>query len=273
MEWIAAIVTNLGITGFIGFVLYLARKAIITRLTKGIQHEYDEKIELLKDDLRAKGEQIQSLRSGALTSLVHRQQILYERQVQAVEELWGGIVKQGYAKNISSMMALFDIEVVEKEATQNVKMREALTLLEKAYTPAKIEPLGVEKIRPFVSPLAWAYYSAYTAIVSYAVGQLKLLQNGLETKFLKTEEVTTLVKVVLPHQTEYIEKYGTGSFYYLLDEIENLLLKEIENTLKGEQNSMDGINTAARIIEKVDAVNSQLNQAELPSSRLFQRKL
>lgn len=79
-------------TGLIGALAWLSRNLIETRLRASVQHEFNEKLETLradlrkseerfKSDLRAKESEIEALRSGALSGLISRQVVLDKRRL------------------------------------------------------------------------------------------------------------------------------------------------------------------------------------------------
>jgi hypothetical protein len=131
MEWVPAIST----TTMLAIVLWLGRNLIITRLTNAVKHEYDEKIESFKAslrkneetfraDLKAKETQIDALRSGALSGIVNRQAVLYERQLNAVEKLWEAVIFLSSAKYVSQFMASVKFDVSAQEAARSEQFRE-----------------------------------------------------------------------------------------------------------------------------------------------------
>lgn len=259
MDWIPAIST----TSLLAIVLWLGSNLIITRLTNSVRHEYDQKIETLKAslkkseesfkaELQAKTSQIDALRSGALSGLVSRQAALYERQIRAVEELWGVVVSLVPAKAISSMMMTFKWDVAAEKAQKDPQVREMFKTLERGIDTSKLQTIEAKKVRPFVSPLAWAYYSAYEAIVLHAVLIMKLFQSGLDIKLANTEYVTKIVKVALPNHEAYIEEYGPSAFYHLLEELEIKLLVEIDHILQGQKSDKESIEKAALILRESD---------------------
>lgn len=257
MDWIPAISTST----LLGFVAYLSRNLIITRLTNAVKHEYDGKIESLKSTLReneesfkaelkAKEAQIDSLRCGALSSLANRQTVLYNRQLKATEQLWGAVSSLWAAKSATSIMATLNFEAVAKEASMNPRLREIFKQLGKGYDIKKLQPIDAHKIRPFVSPMAWAFYSAYEAIIILAVMKLNMIQLGVDKDFSSSEETIKLVKIALPHQEEYIKKFGSKGLHLLLDELETNILHEIDTMLQGEKSDKDSIEQAALIIKE-----------------------
>jgi len=209
MDWIPALST----TSLLALALWLSRNLIITRLTNSIKHEYDKKIEQLKTelrqneesfkaDLRAKESQIDALRSGALSGISNRQSAIFERQLAAIEQLWDSVMSLGPAKYVSSMMAVIKFEAAAKEAAKNPRVKEMFSVIGNVDLN-KLDTNKALKARPFISPLAWAYYSAYQAIVMHAVLRLQMLKNGLDmAEVIDTKKVTELIKVALPHYSD-----------------------------------------------------------------------
>jgi hypothetical protein len=250
MEWIAAIST----TSLFAVVLWLSRNLISTRLTNAVRHEYNAKLENLKAELKAKSSQIDALRSGALSGVATRHAAIFERQLAAIEQLWEAVVFLEPAKNASSWMAVVKFEAASKEAAKNPRFRELFTVLGDINLN-DLKTKQALKTRPFVSPLAWAYYSAYLAIVLHAVARLQMLQKGIDmVEIIDTKSVTKLVKIALPHQVEYVEKNGASAFHYLLDELENNMLLAFQRMLKGDETDQDSLERAAAIIKHSEAL-------------------
>jgi hypothetical protein len=243
-----------------------------------VKHEYDEKIESLKSsmrqneermraDLTASQSQIESLRSGALAGVVSMRSYLYQKQIEAVETLWDAVVALGPAKMISAQMAIINFEEAAKEAARNEKARE----LFKMYGQSEIQGIDASKVRPFVSAIAWALFSAYQTIVMHAVLRLKTLQFGFDKDFSDIEGITKIVKVALPHRVTYINQYGISAFHYLLDELESLLLDELKRILDGMEADKESVQRAALILEETMKVNESFgksNNAEVTPDQM-----
>jgi hypothetical protein len=250
MEWIAAIST----TSLFAAALWLSRNLIITRLTNAVRHEYDAKLENLKADLKTKSSQIDALRTGVLSGVTTRQAAIFQHRLVAIEQLWDAVVLLGPAKAASAWMAVVKFEAAAKEAAKNPRFREMFSMIG-AIDHNSLLTNQALKTRPFVSPLAWAYYSAYQAIVFHAVARLHMLKNGIDmVEVIDSKNVTELVKVALPHQVQYIEKYGPGAFHYLLEELENNLLAAFQLMLKGDESDQDTLEKAAAIIKKSETL-------------------
>jgi len=83
---------------------------------------------------------------------------------------------------------------------------------------------------------------------------MKALHTGLENDFADMEAITNLVKVALPHQAEFIEKFGPSGFHYLLEELESFLLLELTNILRGEKSDQESIQRAALILKEAESL-------------------
>ncbi len=267
-DWIPAIST----TTFLAFALWLLRSVISTRLTKSVQHEFDEKLELLrtnlrnseesfKADLRAKDTQIEVLRSGAISGLASRQAALDKRRIEAVDQLWSAVTALAPAKSASAWMAAIKFKEAAQVASKNEQFRKIFETLGGSIDLKTIGINDASKARPFVSQIAWALYSAYQTIVIFAVVKLQMLRSGLDMPdALDTDSVSKLIQVVLPHRTEYIQKYGDSAHYYLLEELESRLLEELQKILKGAESDKASVEQAAAILKETERVMESLSK-------------
>ncbi|WP_227105234.1 hypothetical protein [Chromobacterium rhizoryzae] len=261
MEWIAAISTNI----FFAIILWLSRSLIITRLTNSVKHEYDKKLENLKADIQSKSSQIDALRNGTLSGITTRQTAIFQRQLAAIEQVWGAIISLEPAKSASTWIATIKFEEALEEAEKNPKFREIFS----AFSKIDLNNLPInqaQQARPFISPLAWAYYTAYQAIIADALIRLHMLKDGINLKeIINTNNVKNLIKIALPHRIEKIERFGHSIFHHLLDELENNLLVELQKILKGDDTDSDSLEKAAAIIKQSELLmesNAKLNQGK-----------
>lgn len=262
LDWIPAIST----TSLFGLAIWLMRSVISTRLTKSVQYEFDQKVEILraelrkneesfKADLRAKDAQIELLRSGAISGLVNRQADLDKRRIEAVDQLWSAVVELAPAKSVANLMASIKFEAATKEAAKNPQFRKAFEVMGGEFNLKTLTSTNASKMRPFVSEMSWAIFSAYQAILLFAVTKLKMITAGLDApEIINTSGITKLVQAVLPHHSAYLEKYGASGFHYLIDELESSLLKELQNILKGEESDKESVKRAAAILQEAERV-------------------
>ena len=269
--WIPSIIT----TGALGFALWFVRfgrELLATWLLKNVELKFNKELEAtrnefrkqeeaLKADLKLKENEITDLRSGVITAMASRQIALDKRRLEAVEELWSAITALAGAKNISSLMEAVNFDTAAEEATRNPKVREAFTMMGAAFDPKRLDLSGAEKARPFVSPMAWALFSAYRAIAMQAVVKLQIIKTGIGADLLKKDAVSSLVKAALPHRSEFIDKYGDAGYHSLLEELEEALLAALRKMLAGEETdraNLDQANNIRRLSNELTASQSKV---------------
>lgn len=241
-------------------VLWLTRSVISTRLTNSVKNEFDSKLEVLRSELNAKEAQIESLRSGAMSGLITRQGALYQRKLEAIDQIWSAVKELDKAKHISSTMGILEFETCAKESATNPNFRTFMDTVGGSFDPKSLNLSGAALARPFITPLAWAYYSAFSAVIMSAVMKMQVLKVGVDNaeKYLNSEYPNKLLKTVLPSKSEYIEKHGHSVHHYLLDEIEELLLFELKNIQDGNEDDMDNAKRAAAITKEVDNITGEM---------------
>ncbi|MGM0582891.1 MAG: hypothetical protein ACQETL_19600 [Bacteroidota bacterium] len=245
MDWIPAISS----TSALAILIFLFRNLIVTRLTNAVKHEYDGKLELLKADLSKKEKEIEGLRQVGFSGLQQRQTVLFNKQVEAVELLWAATCKLYLGKPLSEMMLRVKTEEVSKTIGQDANLQQFFKSISMHTDMEKMTVVNPQPARPFISKLAWAYYSAYNSIIWHYVLQAKLFEKGLSDNLLEVEKLTEMVRVALPHQEEFIEKSGVSAFGHLLDELQDKILMELESMLSGKTLDSSGLKKAAQIQE------------------------
>jgi len=256
--WIPAITTS----GIMAALVFLSRNLILERLKNAVKHEYDSKLTKIKSDLDSKQKEIEAIRSGTLSNLAERQNTLYKRQIEAIEGVWDAVLKLGAAKTISITLSNLNYENAAELAEKDQKAREAFEMLNP--TDLNEMPRGnAQKERPFISPLSWAYYSAYEAIILHAAIRMHMLKKGINLKkIIDNDHIVNLLKVALPHQAGYVEKYGVEGFHYLLDELEQKLLASFNLMLDGTEIDNATIEKAAEITKKAEELSNASSEEQ-----------
>lgn len=278
LDWVLSTFSS---TVLISALAWLFRSVIETRLRASVQHEFNEKLETLradlrkseeafKADLRAKESQIEAVRSGALSGLISRQAGLDKRRLEAIEQLWDAMEKLAPLKMPASIMASVKYEESLKLAAVDQNHRKFFETIANTCPPEKLQKTDAHRCRPFVSDLAWALFSAYQAILFDAVFKLQILKNGLRGDLLKADHVTAATKAALPAYTDYIDKYRDAGCYHLLDILEAELLKELRRIITGEESDKASVKQATKIMQAVAKMEEQSQKVESGSSALDQ---
>ena len=256
-DWFPAIST----TSLFAAALWLMRSMISSRLRSSVQHEFNQKLENVKADLRSKETQIESLRSGALSGLVSRQIALTARRVEAVDQLWSAVQKLSPAKSVSQILGVLKFDGAVKVAAENERAREMFTALGGTKDISEFMTDEAEKARPFVSEMAWAIFSAYRAILFAGLIKMQILKSGIGIPDLVDEEkINKLITAVLPCHQDYLKKYGSEGYHLLLDRLEPLLLAELKNVLEGVEADKSAVRQAGEILREAESIMSSIQE-------------
>jgi len=278
-DWIPAISTSslLAALGFLVGTYYRAK------VETGVQHNLDQKLEELraklrrdeeelKADLRSRDDQIAALRSGALSGMAGRQAALDKRRLDAIEKLWSNVIDRWQSKYLAKLAAPMKMEVAIDAAAQQdaegMKIRAFAELLWKSSGMENPQPSEwIDKERPFISPIVWALFSAYRHVLGLPIAQITVMRTGVGQKMLADPKaILDMVKSALPHQSNYIDEYGTGGLPYLIEELEDKLLAEIIASLESTTSDAKSVEQAAAILKAAEKVaKSTEPQIELPT--------
>jgi hypothetical protein len=255
---------SLAVNAVIAATLLAGRKWIEASVEKSIQHRLDEKLEATKSDLRAKETEISALREMVLSGTAQRKALLDKRKLEAVERIWISLTRLAPLVGVSRSMRGIIFDEAAKRAPKEPNLKQFFNMIAKPTLVVdsldKDHPAIHEQ--PFLSPLAWAYYSAYQTIVMSAYTTARVLAEGVEDagKLLIRDHAKGLLKTILPHQSDWIDSNDPSAYDYLLDEIRDLLLSELRQNLEGQEADREAVEQAKRIAEQMRKM--QKDQAE-----------
>lgn len=261
-------------------VLWLARKLLLTRLIKSVEHEFNRKLETLRSDLRNNEEEyradiqsrineIVAIQSGVMSSITSRQNTLTQRRFEAIDQVWDSLYVHKSLYGLSAILAHIDFDKSVKLVVSDTKMRDFFSSLEAQFKVNldKAAQRNSQKEQLYVSSRAWVLFSAYRAIIMRVYIEITLLKTGTGKERLDMAAVSGLVKAALPHQAEYIDKYGEkGGYHWLLDEIERQLLVELKAMMTEVKAEVVNIEQASELFKYANEVASSHNEflSDLP---------
>lgn len=262
---------------------WLLRQAIQTRLKAAVEHEFGIKIatfqselrqreEQFKDELRGKAAVMQALQSGALAGQANRQGAADKRRLEAIDQLWAGVIALRPARITPPIWKKFDYKKCLVAAAKNKVFREAFAALGTAGEAAIMQSRG-DEARPHVTGLAWAYYEAYRSILSFYVARLMLLQKGIDQDFTDHESVKKVVSTALPHMADTISKGGVDFLFIYLDELLDRLLAEFGVMLAGKETDAESVKRASEILVAVGQFGANSVEVQTMTSALSQSEL
>jgi hypothetical protein len=159
------------------------------------------------------------------------------------------------------MMAVLKFKEVAAEV-KDPKMQSFLATLEKAAPDLKGFTNVARDEQPFISEIAWAYFSAYSTILLGSAMRLQVLRSGISDpeRLLTSEPVKKILKAALPQMSKFIDDHEPETYYYLVETVETLLLSELRKTLEGDDADQAAAAKAKKIMEVVKAVADETAQ-------------
>ncbi|MQA65033.1 MAG: hypothetical protein GEU76_03895 [Alphaproteobacteria bacterium] len=199
-----------------------------------------------------------------LSSRAQKMAAVPEDKFEGMLGVWRDVVRLGALKAISGQMAVIKFDVAADEAAKNPQFRKVFEIIGKVLPAGKLPDIAAREERPFLSPMAWAYFSAYLAVLLHAYTRLKALEMGLEDSknLLNDKYANDLLKTALPHQASYIDQHGAVGHHYLLDELEDNILRELREMLEGASADDEALNHAASIIDRAKTLTDR-NETQL----------
>jgi hypothetical protein len=260
VEWIPTVISAATLVSVIA-----GRKWIEANIEKRVQHQFDTKLESTRSQLRAREAQISALRDMVLNGTAQRQGLLDKRRIDAVERIWAATNRLAPFAAVSASMASINFDAASKRTPHEEKLRQFFNMIAPTTLVENIkkdQTIPAINERPFISPLAWAYFSAYQSIVMGAYTTARVLAEGVEDagKLLKRDHGRELLKATLPHQTEFIDSNDPSAYHELLTEIHELLLIELRKILDGREVDRTAIDKAKEITSIISKI--ELERAE-----------
>jgi hypothetical protein len=245
--------------------LFACRSWIIARITKGVQHEFDVKLEKfratlktseeqLKSGLREKEAEISTLRNTVLSGSANRQTLLDKRRFEAVEKIWTAVNDFAPLKSLYQMTTDLNYDALARRVGE-AKIQQFLSTIDTTVQNQENLTSVARDERPFVPELTWAFFSAYSTLLTFNLIRFKTLKLGIENpqEFLNTEHVKNILKAALPHRAQFIDEFDAGAYYHLLEEIETNLLSELRKILEGKETDQNSLKQAKDILSAVKA--------------------
>ncbi len=280
MDWTTALTATAITTALYGAAAWLLKNLIMARLQAAVGHEYDTKIEKIKSDFTAEQERLstklrensaalEAIRSGALQNASARSQSIFLKQIEATDILWKNIISMARAKGVSSTLGVIKLDNLAAYAESEEKGRKFLAAIIGGFNVAEMPSMApVHEVRHYLSPILYAYYSAYVGIISFSMAYILLVEHGQPYKLLKPESVISLLKEALPDDASYIDQHGTAIFRNLFDLIENKILGEIERFLSGKSATDAELSTAANITQRAQELAAEMAASKVPEIKL-----
>jgi hypothetical protein len=223
-----------------------------------VRSELRRNEEQFKADLQGKEAQISALRNSVLSGSANRQALADKRRLEAVEKVWIAVNDFAMLKSLAQTMALLNFDKIAERA-DDPKMQ---TFLQMVGGGVELDTSLKNVARDeehFLPELAWAYFEAYKTILYSALARYKVLRLGEKDagRYLSTGGPKKILKAAVPHHADWIENNEPSAYYYLLEEVQKLLLTELRKIIDGQASDRDAAQRAKDIIDAINNVQQE----------------
>jgi len=255
MDWATGLLWAVIIVGAPLLKIYLERvigesvRAEFEKEIEAVRAEHKRSLSLLEAEVRAREGDVAALRSGVLDASTKRRTALLDRRIKAIDELWASFRSQKRAAVVVGFLATLNLEAIEK---MEDKAKRGQLFSTFALDPTEFVKGHIpgDAAQPFVSPMAWAYFSAYQTLTSVAVSYAYCVKTDTFPEFFDKPKIINLFNEVLPERAKDIEKSGWSTVFRFMDEIEAKLLVEISRMLDGKEDDEAHVNRADEILRR-----------------------
>ena len=195
--------------------------------------------------------------------MLSRQQAIDKRRLEAVDQIWSAVQALAPARTVATFMSLVKWDSASATAQRDPNARKFFDMLGQGFDPKQLDLSMAHKARPFVSPLVWAAYTAFSTVCMHgAMRQLALKFGVGGDELANLETINKLVLAALPHYKDFLNEHGSMAYYHVIPALEEKLLAEIQAMLKGSEGDIDAIARASTIVN----LANQLAQADATRS-------
>lgn len=281
MELISNIVTSSAVSGLL---IWLSREWISARIKASIQHEYDQKLEAHKAQLKAENEislleirtaleREAALHAAAYASFSEGQKAAMERKLKAFDRLWEKLLQ---IRNILPPVLMFmdvmsSVEEYKEFKHANQKNFQKLTgeLLPEKVANLFSDSQGlVETIRPYVGEYMWAIYYSYHTIMIRVLVKLHIsVDDSVKVEWYKDDVERQLIESILtPIELQEFDSLTFGKLNWLQINLQSKILSASRKLISGEEFGSESLNQARLIQERATQLQrkTELSQIKLP---------
>lgn len=270
-DLVISVLASLAASGALAAALvWMSKEWLSARLRTSIQHEYDQKLESLKAQLKAQNdvalvelraalERQASLLAAAHASFAEGQKAAMERKLQAVDGLWKRVLH--LRSGLPPILGFIDVLTVDEYKT--IKDHKTFRTLSEGWSMERVTQLidkDVEQVRPYVGEYAWAVFTSYQAVMLRIVFLLNLgRDDAAKLEWYKDGGTRQLVETVLtPSEVEEFDAAKFGKITWLQRRFESKILSASRKLISGEEFGSEALEQARLIQQKAVSLQSEM---------------
>lgn len=268
---VISVLASVGVSGAaVALLIWLSKEWISTRLKSSIQHEYDQKLESLKAQLKAQNEvalvELQaaierhnSLLAAAHSSFAEGQKAAIERKLQAIDTLWGHILQ--LRSRLPLLLSLVEFMTVDQyKAMKGHPMLIALRQELSDKQNSKLVDPETERVRPYIGEYTWAVFNSYQAIMVWIVFHLRSGRADAEKlEWHKDPTTRQLIQAVLSTtELKEFDSKALGKISWLRGCLESKILEAARQVISGKEFGSEALEQAKLIQERVARLTDEM---------------
>lgn len=247
---------SIGSAALVIAIVYLARNLIEARLTRSVQHEFDQKLASFRAALEAESNRQEAVRSTAFAALLAQRSAVATKRIDATQGLWDGVMEAKKGLSVALTVEILNIDALAKRLS-DPKIQQYLATIGTGEVMERDFSARLNRVaayRPFVSPMAWALYSVYSTVIVFSVSQLRMLQLGENPKSLmsKSSWVEFVGDALPKEEVMLIGSDSNHGLQWAMNLLEQRILDELRESVAEESAGLDSVANARRILEAAD---------------------
>ena len=253
----------------VSLLIWLSKEWISTRLKTSIQHEYDQKLESLKSQLKAQSdvalvelqaaiERQANILAAAHSSFSEGQKAAMERKLHAVDTLWGRVLQ--LRASLPPVLGFVDLLTVDEYGT--MKDHPTFIALSQGWPVEKIATLvdsETERVRPYVGEYTWAVFFSYQAVMLRIVFLLNAgLTDAEKLEWHKDSGTRQLIQAVL--STTELKEFDESTFgkvTWLQRSLESKILTAARQVVSGKEFGAEALEQAQLIQQRALQITTE----------------
>lgn len=244
---------------------WLFKSWITVRLTKSVQHEYDEKLTTLRSkltrqeesfraELHERSSSIERLSNQVFSGLSHQHNLLFQKRIDGIDAILKSIELLRSGRVAAEFLSSFRLDKISKSTTDYPKIQQLFKTFADSIDDDDIKSSTCHHIRPYVSPMCWASFKAYRGVIMYGVSVVKFIPQGFDMTMFDEQKILNLAQVALPDYSSNLEKFGVSSALALIHKLEASVHSEIQKMLDGTVTDQKDLSRAASILAATQAL-------------------
>lgn len=275
---VAELLAAAGLTGAAGgvTVVWLLRNWLLTRLSAGVQHEYDVKLEKVQSDLqaardrdleslRSQFQQLLSTQSAVQAVFAESHLAAHEKRLEAIAAVWKSFV---HTRNNLPLVLSF-VELYKPSEYQLLFEHKPMQAWVEELSPqgvqlfARTKDSETEFARPFVGEYLWSILFAFEAVSTRMVlllSERRMKMSG-PAWFEDETSLHVIRSVATAEEFSAFQSLEFGQVTWFRNLIERKFLIAAARIVNGQSSTDMALEEASRIIAASSAVKAKRRPA------------